>query len=204
MLKIVGDLEQVWSPNNYCFHHQLQPPLLEITPIFLLHLVVIFHILCNLTHFYVFHDFSTDSVRPTHSHQLSFPWPGAISTSWDTSHISAPPLVVIFHIICFFMIFQLILFVPLTPTQYCFHDQVLYPLFEIPPILGLHLFCFFPLSYFCNFMIFQQILFILLTPTNYCFHDQELCPLLEISPMLVLHLVVTFHIFCNYMSCVSP
>ena len=60
------------TPTNYCIHDQVLPPLLEISPILVLHLVVIFHIFCNLANCHIFYDFTTDSVCPTHSHQLLF------------------------------------------------------------------------------------------------------------------------------------
>ena len=75
-----------------------------------------------------------------------------------------------------FTIFHLILFVLLTPTNYCFHDKVLLPLLEIPPILVLylvvifHIFCNLANCHPCN--VLQLILFVLLSTTIYCFHRQ--------------------------------
>ena len=65
------------TPTNYCFHNQVLLPLLEIPLLLVLHLVVIFHILCNLANCHVCYDFTTDSVCPTHPHQLLFSLTGS-------------------------------------------------------------------------------------------------------------------------------
>ena len=49
--------------------------------------VVIFRNLAKFVIFFLnFHDFSTDSACPTHSHQLLFPWPGDNLSPWCFRH----------------------------------------------------------------------------------------------------------------------
>ena len=65
------------TPTNYCFHDKVLLPLLEIPPILVLHLVVIFHIFCNLANCHHCYNFTTYSVCPTHSNQLLFSQTGS-------------------------------------------------------------------------------------------------------------------------------
>ena len=65
------------TPTNYCFHDNVLLPLLEIPPILVLYLVVIFHIFCNLANCLLCSDFATDSVCITHYHQLLFSQTGS-------------------------------------------------------------------------------------------------------------------------------
>ena len=65
------------TPTNCCFHDQMLLPPLEIPHILVLHLVVIFHIFCNLANCHPCYNFAPDSVCTTHYHQLLFSQTGS-------------------------------------------------------------------------------------------------------------------------------